>query len=215
MRLKNKTCYMCDAPAVTREHAPPLSFFPEGGKPNLITVPSCWTHNNDNSGYVEYVRNVVASCAEVNGVGLEIFKTKGVKSLNLNAKLFRKTLGKARPILHKGEQTVRFTVDLIPFKRIMRAIANAVFYKDFGHRYPNPQKWWIYGATLNTEAEYWGMPDRANARMKDSISTLAVTDRNTGMPEVFQYAIYQESEEKTIYKLVFYEGVVVCAISYT
>ena len=59
-----------------------------------------------------------------------------------------------------------------------------------------------------------GIPDHANAGMREAVARLKVTDRHTNMPEVFQYAIYQESEEKTIYKLVFYEGVEVCAIGH-
>ena len=158
---------------------------------------------------------MITSAVEVNEIGLHMFETKSARSLDRNPKLFRKVFKNMRFTTTKqGEPTVVLKVDLVPFKRIMRGIANAVFFKDFDRKYLHPQKWWIYGATLNTEYEYWGIPDLAHPRMRDAISRLTITERNTGMPEVFQYAIYQESEEKTIYKLVFYEGVVVCAISY-
>src|SRR6185437_6074985 len=71
-----ETCYACDQPATTREHVPPFSFFPEGHKQNLITVPSCAAHNNANSKDVEYVRNIITTSFGVNSVGETIFSTK-------------------------------------------------------------------------------------------------------------------------------------------
>lgn len=117
-------------------------------------------------------------------------------------------------MIHKGEETAVFKINLPRFKKVMRGIANAVFFKDFGHRYPYPQNWGIYGATLRTEFDYWGMPDEVNIQMRSIVGRLLTTDRNTNMPQVFQYAIYQEDEVKTVYKLVFYEGVVVWAIGH-
>jgi len=55
-----ETCYACDQPAPTREYTPPKSFFPESKRDQLITVPSCEAHNNDNSPDVEYVRNLLS-----------------------------------------------------------------------------------------------------------------------------------------------------------
>jgi hypothetical protein len=43
------TCYACEEPATTREHAPPKSFLPTDERDQLITVPSWEAHNNDNS----------------------------------------------------------------------------------------------------------------------------------------------------------------------
>jgi len=40
--MENKeipSCYMCERTATTREHVPPKSFFPEGYRTNLVTVP--------------------------------------------------------------------------------------------------------------------------------------------------------------------------------
>ena len=56
------TCYMCHKPASTREHAPPLCFFPEAKdleppqdlRKHLITVPSCPDHNLSASKDDEY-----------------------------------------------------------------------------------------------------------------------------------------------------------------
>jgi len=147
---------MCDEPATTREHAPPFCFFSEGPKPNLITVPSCWTHNNRQNLDVEYVRNVVVGSADVNGIGLQIFETKATRSLDRSPKLFRQTFRSLRPTVYKGEETGVYKINLPRFKRVMRGIANALFFRDFGHRFPSQHGWWIYGATLRTELDYWG-----------------------------------------------------------
>lgn len=63
---------MCDKPGVTSEHVPPKSFFPDDRRVNLLTVPSCWTHNNGNSKDVEYVRNVITAGWGVNPIGEQV-----------------------------------------------------------------------------------------------------------------------------------------------
>ncbi len=47
-------CYACTKESVSREHVPAQSFFPKGYRNNLITVPSCRKHNQDNSIDVEF-----------------------------------------------------------------------------------------------------------------------------------------------------------------
>ena len=56
---------MCDAPSTSREHAPPISLFPEADvfgrdvRRNLITVPSCDAHNSMKSKDDEVFRAVI------------------------------------------------------------------------------------------------------------------------------------------------------------
>src|SRR5262249_38328640 len=57
------TCFMCDKPATTKDHIPPLCFFPEqkdipkgaNYRKNLITVPACDEHNSKTSMDDEYL----------------------------------------------------------------------------------------------------------------------------------------------------------------
>ncbi len=58
-KKRDRQCYRCDQAGITDEHVPPKSFFPEGHRKGLITVPSCEAHNKDNSFDVEYVRNII------------------------------------------------------------------------------------------------------------------------------------------------------------
>lgn len=49
MSTTNKTCYMCNNPATSKEHAPPKALFPKVARfrKNLIKVPSCEKHNQE------------------------------------------------------------------------------------------------------------------------------------------------------------------------
>lgn len=63
---------MCDSPETSREHAPPLCFFPEANdigrdlRRNLVTVPSCDRHNSRKSKDDEYFRSVILMTAAQN-----------------------------------------------------------------------------------------------------------------------------------------------------
>jgi hypothetical protein len=68
-RLNDETCYMCEAPATSREHAPACCLFPESKtfgrdvRRNLITVPSCSAHNSALSKDDEFFRTIAAFAA--------------------------------------------------------------------------------------------------------------------------------------------------------
>ena len=54
-------CYLCGAPATTRDHIPPEGIFPKPLPENLITVPACLSCNQGKSLDDEYFRVVVAA----------------------------------------------------------------------------------------------------------------------------------------------------------
>ena len=66
---KYPSCYACDGPKVSMEHAPPLCFFPEEKdakgnalyRKDLIRVPSCKVHNTSKSDDDLYVAFHLAS----------------------------------------------------------------------------------------------------------------------------------------------------------
>jgi hypothetical protein len=127
-------CYMCDAAATSEEHAPPECFFPEGSRRNLIKVPSCAEHNEANSKDVEYVRNVVSTEHGTNDAASKIFeKTK--RSFEYSPKLLARTFRGLRTVTVQGEETGAFPVDLARHRRVMRAIAYALYFRDFGRKH--------------------------------------------------------------------------------
>lgn len=121
-------CYMCVADATSKEHVPPHCFFPKGRRNDLITVPSCSTHNNDNSKDVEYVRNIVVTHHKTNEVARLHFREKALKSLTRSPKLFSRTLHNAKEILLDREVTGVGILDLPRFKSVMKAIAFGIYF---------------------------------------------------------------------------------------
>src|SRR5689334_16121651 len=122
-------CYMCDAEATTREHVPPKSFYPKGHRNDLLTVPSCYAHNHDQSLDIEYVRNVIAGFYGTNNEEEQTFEI-AKRSFDRSSALFYQTFGSFERIRLDGEETGMFRVDLERMKSVMRAIANAIYFKD-------------------------------------------------------------------------------------
>ena len=78
-----KNCYICGLNAVSKEHTPARCYFPEESeyRKNLITVPSCTTHNEDTSKDDEYVRNLIAMSLGTNIIAYKQFIRKQLKDL--------------------------------------------------------------------------------------------------------------------------------------
>src|SRR5687768_6194844 len=121
----SETCYMCDRPAVTREHAPPLSFFPSHLRSNLITVPSCLAHNDDNSLDVEYVRNVIVHDYNANEVARDWFDNKVERSYERSARLNSKTFAPYREVQVGGKNAAIVQANRTRYNRVVRGIASA------------------------------------------------------------------------------------------
>lgn len=81
MSTTNLTCYMCNNPATSKEHAPPRALFPkdERFRKNLIKVPSCEKHNQElsNSDQILFQLLVVQHI-----IGNEPFKILSQQYLN-------------------------------------------------------------------------------------------------------------------------------------
>src|SRR5260370_32538856 len=106
-----KTCNACEARATSKEHAPPKSFFPEDRRRNLITVPSCKTHNHGNAPDVEYIRNSLAFLAGINDAGTVMIH-KAMRSFDRSPALFNRTFRSMRPLVQNGEEAWGFQRDL-------------------------------------------------------------------------------------------------------
>lgn len=197
---------MCDKPATGREHSPPYSFFPDDRRGNLITVPSCPAHNNQNSKDVEYVRNLVCSDFHVNEIGLAMFE-KARRSFERSPKLFNQTFARLRVIMVNGQETAVYKTNKVRFNRIIRAIAYALYFHDFGGKFQ--YRWAVYNATMVSENEgFLDLPDEVNPYMRGLVRKMPAPEYDTNQPEVFKYGVYQGAEpHEVFYRLVFYGGV--------
>src|SRR5262245_24687551 len=123
-------CYMCGDPGITKEHVPPYSFFPEGYRDNLVTVPSCQKHNNHLAKDVEYVRNIIATSIQVNDVGSSL-TDKVIRSYTKSSGLAKRVFGNMRTFKVGNEKTGIIRIDLERFNSVIKAIAYALYFRDF------------------------------------------------------------------------------------
>ena len=197
-----ETCYMCDKPSVTREHAPPLAFFPSDRRGNLITVPSCTSHNNDNSKDVEYIRNIVVTDINTNELARSMFRSKVLPSFRRSPKLKRQTFARYREVFVWGMNSAVVDTDPARLNKVMKAIASALYFHDFGEKFGYP--WSVHGATM---VPFSNVSNTTTPQMNALFRSIPTTDRDTNQPDVFKYGVYRSAEYGVIYKLVFYGGV--------
>lgn len=197
------TCYACDQPATTKEHAPPKSFFPEGRRLNLITVPSCSVHNCDNSPDVEYVRNAVVSLAGLNETG-ELLIDKAKRSFDHSPALFERTF-RSFVVHSREEQVGTYKFDLKRLDKVMRAVVQALHYRDQGQKWG---PWLVFVPSLGSESSLIHKTADGSENLRDLLSRIPYVDRFTAEPEVFTYGSHA-LDWGWVYQLTFYGGFVV------
>ena len=197
---------MCDKPAVTREHAPPLAFFPNNLRVNLITVQSCKFHNNDNSKDVEYVRNIVVTDINSNNLARRVFSEKVLPSFRHSPKLRSQTFARMREVNVWGMPSAIVQTHRSRFNPVMRAIAAALYFNEFGERFA--YKWSVHSAHMLSENQaFLDLPDPMTPQINAMLRSVPVADRDVNQPEVFQYGVYRGEKYSIVYRLRFYGGV--------
>lgn len=155
-------------------------------------MPSCVRHNNDNSKDVEYVRNLVTSDFHTNEAGCAMFE-KARRSYERSPKLFTKTFSRIRVIRVNGQETAVYQINLTRFKPIIRAIASALYFHDFGEKFQ--YHWNVYNATMVSENEgFYDRPDRINPQLREMVRRMPAADRDTNQPDVFRYTVYRGAQ---------------------
>ena len=199
------TCYACDRPATTKEHAPPKGFFPPARRRNLITVPSCSIHNCDNARDVEYVRCAIASLADLNETGALLFDT-AKRSFDHSPALFARTFQSF--VVHSPEEQVgTFKYDLPRVKAMMTAVVQALHYRDQRQKWG---RWRVFVPSLGVESSLIHKRSDGWDAFRDLLSRIPYVDRSTAEPEVFRYGSHA-LDWGWVYRLTFYGGFVVNA----
>lgn len=194
-------CYACGAPATGDEHVPPESFFPPScARKKLVTVPACAKHNNDNAKDVEYVRNVICIQYGTNTAAEEVAEV-AYRSWDRSDGLFKRTFHdiKSATIDEKEEIGV-FSVDLARVKRVVAAIAQALFYLETGTTPPADHE--VFCA-FHSQASLQGRAD-GTERIGAMLSEAVYTFRATPFPEVFRYGTHR-GRDVLIFAMGFYE----------
>jgi hypothetical protein len=196
---------MCDGPATSSEHVPPWSFFPPRlqGKA-LDTVPACVAHNEANAQDVEYVRNVLTIQYGTNTVAEEVSE-RAKASWDHSPKLFNRTFHDFQTAEVVGAATAEeigvFTIDLPRVKRVVEAIAHALYYLEKCRSWPG--RFEVFCA-FHSEHSLKGLPDGSEARGRFS-SARSYDARATNHPDVWELQVH-ESEQELIFAVRFYGG---------
>jgi hypothetical protein len=196
---------MCNAPATSDEHVPPKCFFPEHlqGK-RLLTVPACEKHNSGNATDVEYVRGILCVQYGTNATGEQVFE-KSKNTWDHSPKLFDRSfsgMGSAEVMDDdKTEEIGVFKADLPRVKKVVEAIAHAVYYLENGRSWPG--KFEIFCA-FHSEKSLRGLPDGSEAQ-GNFLANRPYATRQTLHPDVFELRVH-ESERELIYAMRFYGG---------
>lgn len=202
---------MCNSTATTREHVPPLSFFPSGKKDNLITVPSCEMHNNSNSKDVEYIRNIITTSFNVNAEGLAHYHNKTKRSFKRSEKLTQATFQNVITVDLGGVKSKGFNYSVERFDKVFDVIGRGLFFYDFGKKFTG--EWLVVNVNAYMNWKHLGNPSyEPYEKLFDAISNNSMDDMPVGNPEIFRYLrIIQQ--EIYIYLLVLYEGFEVLLVS--
>jgi hypothetical protein len=89
-------CYLCDAPAETRDHIPPKGLFPRPRPSNLHTLPCCEVCNDRASGDDEYFRLAASSLVNRNAAGSKAWQR------TVQSTLKKRRIGKLIDELHES-----------------------------------------------------------------------------------------------------------------
>jgi hypothetical protein len=203
-------CYNCGGRATSKEHAPPESFFPAGYNSGLMTVPSCAEHNTKLSKDVEYIRNIICGQRGTNLVASRVSET-AKHSYDNSPKLFNRTFSDVRAVIVEGDETGAFSVELPRFKRVMKAIAFAMYYFDFGRR--NEGDFDIFSTSLMSRSHlYRRVPDGYES-LRYNLEASVFKSMPVSQPKVFKYALSRPGEGQIHYRFEFYEAFFVYALT--
>ncbi len=134
--MKPSTCYMCDAPATSREHVPPKCIFPDAAefRKNLITVPSCDEHNLRKSMDDELLRQIIACAPGNNDLCLSVVEGGVIPALERRPHIVDTFLPNLRRVQLGDYESASYKIPFPRFKSCIGAIVRGLFYADTGEK---------------------------------------------------------------------------------
>lgn len=213
------TCYMCDAPGTSREHAPPLCFFPEAKafgrnlRSKLITVPSCAEHNSARSKDDEFFRAMVLmAAADASEVGRFQFFHKYLRGVRRRPHVYReffKDRGKV-----PDQQLHAIEIERRRFELCVDKLARALFFDAFEVKWMLPIAVMSPGLLRVMESGRV-LDDQPTVKAVEvSRRSLAKEPIRGDNPDVFKYRIqYLNRENIYAFAAIFYDAFEVFAYS--
>jgi hypothetical protein len=217
-----RECYCCSLPATTVEHIPAQCFFPEKKdlaedldfRKELITVPSCETHNTKKSGDDEYLFYVIPMTLRANKHATHHFETKILRAINRRPALINHLLDKSRhayvrdPIKLDDFVTVAISLDYDRIEKVLMLLARGLYYHHFETKYMNKveiiTEFLISMDDINSKAH-----NDSLAEMFKWAEQIFQNQTKFGTnPEIFFYQVVDaKPQAEKIFRVVFYEGV--------
>ncbi len=133
------TCYVCSAPATTRDHIPPRGCFLNPRPTNTITVPSCAAHNNARAMDDEYFRLVLAVTCADDPRAEQLFDGAVTRGLQNSPGLLRSfAMGSISrlPVATPGGVVTGyrpgFRIDPDRFQAVIASMVRGIYFKEVG-----------------------------------------------------------------------------------
>lgn len=204
-----KTCYMCNDPAVSVEHAPPRCIFPKDKRQGrLITVPSCARHNMETSKDDEYLRGILTMCIGGNLSGANHFLNKTKKIYDKSPRLHNDLKNKSTPVIavdlltSKPHSTAAIEFDAARIQDSFDKIGRALHFDHFGKKFSHQ---------IDVILAFAKDLDGNDFNLKLSALCSKFEEAFQGLPylgdnqDVFKYQIFDTSDALMMH-LSFYEG---------
>ena len=213
------TCYMCELPETSREHAPPSCFFPEQkgyGKDlrrGLITVPSCDAHNSVKSKDDEFMRSVIImTSAPKSLAGRFQFFGKFLRAMRRRPHVFQ-SFFKDRGTAARGTGRV-IQIDRPRFDRCVDNLARALFFHTYQRQWPHRIASISPNFYSGVESDQVKVHEPTKQGMEVARKFLESVPTQGENPEVFEYKIrYDEQAGIFSVAMRFYESFEVYAFS--
>lgn len=221
---KGATCYACEKPATSREHAPPQGFYPKGlwrhpgrvpidYRQRLIWVPSCEDHNNAKSRDDHYAMTVIGVVAVMVGDALEAldphpFALELIERARRGRRLQAAVKDAKRSQSADGEYAA-LEVDQGSLYEVIETTAKALYFYEHkgGARWPGH---------CHVHSRHLRMPDLSpspHAEKLERIETRLNQARAQGLagwewrgphPDVFAYQLVELQPGQPLLRLAFY-----------
>jgi len=216
-------CYMCEIEGNTVEHAPPKCLFPEKKdldsdmdlRKELITVPSCETHNTSKSKDDEYLLYVLSVSITNNQTGLKQFLTKVKRSYERNPSLIKRITEKQVPVTVENatdgsaENTIAIQIERERVESALEHTARALYRHETGENF--------VGEVLVAPGFLLDMKDKElNQSSQNLINDMGkLTNSKTAEgknPEVFTYKTHIDKNTVSIIEMNFYGQTIAFAL---
>lgn len=204
------TCYMCDSVETSREHAPPLCFFPDANgigrdlRRNLVTVPSCDRHNSYKSKDDEFLRSVILMTAENSEAGRHQFFRKLLRAATRMPHAY-KSFFADKGTVAKGKGRV-LQIDRKRFDSCIDHLVRAIFFDAFKRK-------WQLPISIVSPNFFSGIASDQIVPHQPTGNIVEISRQFLGAepirgenPEVFKYRLrYDEVNEGYAFSAIFYD----------